>query len=92
MADNRFRAPKPIVGQTHSSYLMDLADAFTDWVNGGVDLAAPDSDRTVIFFGRHTGAAWKTRVERDRVIVASEEALALDDVDAIFAKVLDGRG
>lgn len=92
MADTRFRAPKPIPGQTHSSYLMDLAQSFTDWVNCGVDLAAPDSDRTVIFVGRHTGAAWKTRVERERIIVASEEALSLNAIEAIFSKVTADRG
>lgn len=92
MVDNRFWPPKPVPGQTHDSYLVDLSRAFADWVNCGVDLASPGSDRTVIFVGRHTGAPWKTRVEHDRIIVASEEALTLDAVEAIFAEVSADRG
>lgn len=33
MADNRFFPPKPVEGQTHDSYLVDVARAFADWVN-----------------------------------------------------------
>lgn len=82
----------PVRGQTHDSYLVDLSRAFADWVNCGVDLASPDSDRTVIFVGRHTGSPWKTRVERDRVIVASEDALDTAQIDLIFAEALADRG